>query len=435
MILHKENSVKSIPFYESLIDLTEEKYGVRRNTTSIHKLYKEKAQTLEKYSYMVQNIIAFEEETLSVTNPELLAALLNKYVKKILPIKESALLFFDEEMLNLMPVNGNEDSQLVQTINHFYKEGVLNLLFDKGKEIMIPDLNHYNNNGSKLNFLLFPMFEENKKEGLLVVLTPLSEEKIEDLEKKSIQLLLNAVLAKIQKGLLKEKLNYTYKELQTYQAKLANDFRLAAIGELTNGILEDIMTPMQVIVSQLDMLKVEKSQDKGIRKIKRQINKISKSVDRLVKFSDINYEEIKIQPCKINPIIEEYFIIVKSTLESLNLETVLDLENRIPSILSHPNFIFQILTNVFGILSFENPTGGGIIIQTRYKSNKLVLRVISTNKIGDANSSNREVDYELNKNIIQKIMEKHEGELRIESFDSGGSAIIMTFPLIRRIRK
>ncbi len=432
MILHKERNINAIPFFESLVNLSEYKERTAERRAEINKL---NAFLLEKYSFIIQTVIEFEEATNNITDPSVLATKLNAYLKRVMPIKDSALLLFDSEYLNLVPVARLENSKISKTINGFYKEGVLNLVFDSDREITVPDLESYNSNIPKLNYLILPIKDEGKNEGVLAILTPVTKDKLGDLEKKSIKILLNSAITKITKANLKEKIKETYTELQTYQAKLSNDFRLAAIGELTNGIIEEIRNPMQVIISQLDLLNENEEYKKETKKIKRQINKISKAIDRLVKFSEINHDEIKIQPCSINKIVKEYFSLVKSTLEGLNLEGVLDLENRIPSILSHPNYIFKLLNNILGLINTDWQTRGGVIIQTRYKQNKVILRIISTNELKkDAGNSQKQSEYQINVNIIANLMKRHEGEYKIESFENKGSAIVLTFPLKRRIR-
>ena len=106
----------------------------------------------------------------------------------------------------------------------------------------------------RLFYLIFPVYDDKKNYGILALLTSLDQNSISELEKKSINVFLNLVLGKLEKLKLTEKLNDTYEELQTYQAKLSNDFRLSAIGEMTEGIVEDIVTPLQVISSNVDIL-------------------------------------------------------------------------------------------------------------------------------------------------------------------------------------
>lgn len=247
---------------------------------------------------------------------------------------------------------------------------------------------------------------------------------------------LNLLLGKLEKLKLTEKLNEIFEELQTYQAKLSNDFRLSAIGEMTEGIVEDIITPLQVISSNVDIMKNETERNIELTQIKSQIKKINNVVGRLVKFADVNQNDIKIQPCNLNSIIKDYFYLVKSTLENANLEYILDFEKDLPPILSHPNYIYQLLTNIFSLIKSYKTKKGGIIIQTRYKENEIFLRVISTNKINNPNNKNGEnVQQNLSISIIKNLMKKHEGQLEFDTIQNSGAALVLMFPLIRKIRK
>lgn len=257
------------------------------------------------------------------------------------------------------------------------------------------------------------------------------------MDKQTIQMLLNLSLAKINKIILKNKLKVTYEDLQTYQAKLSNDFRLAAIGELTQGIIEDLLSPMQVIMSNVEFLNTSPGQEEEVKLIKSQIKKINSSVKRLIKFASVNQQSNKIHPIKLNDIVAEYYTLVKSTLDNVNLECVLDFENNIPSILSHPNYIFQLLTNVIGLIKNRSNAKGGIIIQTRFANDSIILKVVTTASLKTNSSKDNFINNptELNIRIIENLMKKHEGEFNISSYHNTGSAVTLKFPLRRKIRK
>lgn len=350
MRLHKENTNEIEPFYKSLSNIKDEDSVVI--TTANNNGSFNNSTLLEKYSHMFQNLTTFEKETANVRDAAVITEKLNTSLKRILPVKDSAILFFDEAYLTLSSVD-NKNSELVKVMNHFYKEGIFNLLFETGETMVVPELSSYNNDGAKLNYILLPIYDEGKRIGLLSILSTLSNENLSSMDKHNIQMLLNFTLAKTNKIMLKDKLKSTYEDLQTYQAKLSNDFRLAAIGELTQGIIEDLLSPMQVIMSNVDFLESNPDQEKEVKLIKTQIKKINSSVKRLVKFASVNQQNNQIHPCNINNIINEYFKLVKSTLESVDLECVLDFEKNIPSVLSHPNYIYQLLTNVIGLIKIE----------------------------------------------------------------------------------
>ncbi|MCB0751764.1 MAG: HAMP domain-containing histidine kinase, partial [Ignavibacteriae bacterium] len=135
-------------------------------------------------------------------------------------------------------------------------------------------------------------------------------------------------------------------------------------------------------------------------------------------------------------IIKDYFHLIKSTLENANFECILDFENELPSILSHPNYIYQLLTNIFSVIRSYKTRKGGIILQTRYKSDNIILRVITTSGISDEEIKKGDnVQQNLSLSIIKNLMKKHEGKLEFDSFENSGAALVLKFPLKRKIRK
>ncbi|HEX2960670.1 MAG TPA: histidine kinase dimerization/phospho-acceptor domain-containing protein [Ignavibacteriales bacterium] len=390
---------------------------------------------LEKYHHMVQNIIAMEKQISTSETIQEVSRTLKLALKRLVPLKNANFFLFDETKSNLFPFDNDEDQEFVSMVNNVYKEGILDWVFESGKPTVVPEVNNYTVAGPKLNYLFFPVIEDRQCRGILAVLTTLSKENFNELESHTIQIILSACIARMDKLFLREKLNKTYNELQTYQAKLSNDFRLSAIGELTEGIVEDIKSPLQVILSYADFLSREESDQKAANIVKEQVKKINFVINRLVKFSSLNEEKVKVYPCDLNTIISEYYNLVKSSLENANIECLLDFENDIPSVISHPSYIYQLLSNVISIIKANSTKGGGIIIQTRYYSESIVVKVINTAQITSYSSKSREALMQspnLNFKIIDNIMRTHEGTFSIESFQKNSSVIQMKFPLRRR---
>jgi len=431
MILHKENTDRAELLFETIKDESpEQQIEEELNLDS------SEVQLLEKYSYFIQNLIQFENEIKKDDHLQVLMGRFALYLKKIIPVKDTTLMFYDEFKRKLIAVNKSENSKIVIAMNNFNKEGIFKNVFSKKDTITVPDLESYNSKVPKLNYLILPVYDEKSNYGILSILTSLRKEVITELDKKNINILLNILLGKLEKIKLKEQLTETYEELQTYQAKLSNDFRLSAIGEMTEGIIEDIVSPLQVISSNTDLLNEEIKNKFELKQIKTQTKKINRVVNRLVKFADINQKDIKIKPCNVNSIVKEYFHLVRSTLENANLEYILDFDKNLPTILSHPNYVYQLLTNIFSLIKNFKVAKGGVILQTRFKDNSVYLRVISTTKIENIDmKKNENENYTLSLNIIRNLMKKHEGFAELDSFENNGAAISLVFPLKRKIRK
>lgn len=438
MRLLKENTQKYMSFYDSLQSVSRTGTDDEPASIDIPGVPDSAAGSLlEKYFYMVQSLVSFEKVITQVQDIRSISSVLKLSLKRIVPLKESNIFFFNDTKTVLFPFDGDTENPLTLMINNIYKEGILDWVFDNNKPVVVPEVNNYTVSGPKLNYIFFPVIEDKKRKGLLAILSTLSKDDFSDFESQSIQIILGVSLAKIEKIDLKEKLNKTYTELQTYQAKLSNDFRLSAIGELTEGIVEDIKSPLQVILSCADLLCRDESDQQAANKVKEQVRRINYMVNRLVKFSNINEEKIKIHPCDINQILTEYYNLIKSSLENANFECVLDFERNIPPVLSHPSYIYQLMSNMISMVKANSQnSGGGIIIQTRSVAETVVIKIINTAHIAplhsDGNSLSRSSD--LNLKIIDNIMKTHEGVFKVDSFQKNSSVIVLVFPLRRKMR-
>jgi len=440
MKLHKEDTSKYEPFYK-FVESDRENNNKRSSNlrvASFNTLVND-SQNSEKHSHLFFTLINFEREIKTANSPEKITEIFERTVRRIIPIKEAVIMTIDNHYHSLTPFAKVNNQFMLERLNHYNKEGVLSLAFDGKTAVVIPELSTLNDEGAKLNYILYPIFDDNSRKGLCAILTSLSHENFSDLDEEFIEILLNKAVQKLDKTSYKTKLNAAIEELQVYQAKLSNDFRLSAIGELTDGILEDIMTPLQVIMSYTNIIEQESESSYEVKKIKTQINKINSTIGRLVKFINLNQKDNKIKPCNINEVINDYCSLVKSTIDSLNMELVQDFENDIPSILSHPNYIYQIFTNIIGLIKNKINGDGGIIVQTRFIDNNIVVKLISTANLQHY-SSNKPLKktgktIDLNTRIVENLMKKHEGKFSIEAYSEAGSTISLYFPLIRKIRK
>jgi len=309
-------------------------------------------------------------------------------------------------------------------------------VFETKKPTIIPDLNSYTINGSRLNQIIFPLYDRKINYGLVSLLTPVSKVSEESIENHSVQIIIGIIVPIIISFKQKQSINKLYQELQLYQSKINNDFDTYAIGELAQGILEEICEPLQVILSYVDVIESEyKNVNKGItKKIKYQVKKVSELTNRLTKFTDLNKPDApNNQPCNLNKIVKEFMSVINTTLQSLGLECELDLEENIPPVLGDPKDIKQLLTSIFTLFKNCSQKGGALIIQNKYVNDKIVLSVFTTEHIiGLSNPT--EYKSNITIQLINELMRKNEGAAEFNSLPLKGTIIHLSFPLKRKIK-
>ena len=384
----------------------------------------------------IESIIDFNKDILFMDDELKVFNSFSDFIKEYLSFREISLLVFDETNSSLVPLIPNQNSKINPLINQYLNEGILSTLFTSKIPKFIPVLSTLGSNGAKYNLFFIPFFDETKERGVLAFLTGINEKDIDQSKSKIITHILDLTLSKIDSILSRRKLNTALNDLMTYQAKLTNDFKLAAVGELTIGVAEEIISPLQVITTQVDFLSEQDVNKKDIDTLKSQIFKIQNSVNRLVKFSS-NYEsQYSIKPCNLNDHINEYLNITKSSFHSLKIDCAIDLDKNLPPVLSHPNYLFQIISNTFDVIKSNIKSGDGIILQTRFKTDTVILKFITSVNLSDENqgkfSSSKSISMSLK--ILENLMKKHEGRFEIVGSEIAGTNITYYFPIKRKIR-
>jgi signal transduction histidine kinase len=433
--LIKENTFAFESFYESLQDKTQ-RGNKKKGLLDFENENGNPNTLLQKYAHFIQNISILENKINNCDSSESIIGIFNSAVKRILTAKKADFFFFDKTNQTFYPVVNSVDETSTDFINHINKEGILDWVYENREPTIIPDTKAYNIKGSLLNYLVFPIIQNNKNKGLLSILTPISSISSFSIEVHMIKIAIGITFPRIQLLRKQERMNRVYRDLQTYQSKLKQDYKLSAIGELTEGIVENLLTPMQIILSNTEMLqeKYGDTDKENFISIKKQIKSIDAMVTRLVKFSSRNRTKETTQSCDLNKIITDYFQLIESFFKNKNYECIVDLEDNLPTILSHPDYIKQLLTNVFSIVRANMRDDGGLLLQTKQSQEKVIIRIITTDYIDGLSEENIAESNDASIKLIKNLMLKHEGNITCKAQPSTGSHIILSFPLRRKLR-
>ncbi|MBL1212548.1 MAG: HAMP domain-containing histidine kinase [Ignavibacteriae bacterium] len=434
MRLIKENTFAFESFYDSL---REKRQIENKKNGSLNFDYEnENPNTLlQKYAHFIQNISLLENKINNADSSDSIISIFNAAIKRILTSKKADFFFFDKTNQTFYPAVKTNDAA-AGFINHINKEGILDWVYENREPTIIPDTKTYSIKGSQLNYLVFPIIQNNKNKGLLSIITPISSVSSFSIEVHMVKIAIGIAFPRIQLLRKQERMNRVYKELQTYQSKLKQDYKLSAIGELTEGIVENLLTPMQIILSNTEMLeeKYGETDKENFVSIKKQIKSIDAMVTRLVKFSSRNRTKESTQSCDLNKIISDYFQLIESFFKNKNYECIVDLEENLPTILSHPDHIKQLLTHVFSIIRANMNDDGGLLVQTKQSQEKVIIRIITTDYIAGLAGSNLAESSDASIKLIKNLMKKHEGNITCKAQPSSGSHIVLEFPLRRKLR-
>ncbi|MBE7709676.1 MAG: GAF domain-containing protein [Cyanobacteria bacterium SIG32] len=296
--------------------------------------------------------------------------------------------------------------------------------------------------------IIVPVFHMQKLVGVLVLLShhkrELNEE-LEILEAISSQLgnaIIRAELYQKNINTVKE-LKNTLKELKETQIQLINSEKMASLGQLVAGVAHEINTPVASIKSNNAILSkfIPQIENAEIAEMMQEINgidkeaiqRISNIVTSLKKF--VRLDEADLQEADINKEID-------LTLDLIRHETKNRIEiekhyGQLPLIKCYPNMLNQVFTNVL-VNACQAIEGNGVIkITTEFDNKKLIVKIKDNGKGIPENELSKiftagyttkgvGVGTGLGLAICTKIIEKHNGEILVNSELGHGSEFIIT---------
>lgn len=296
--------------------------------------------------------------------------------------------------------------------------------------------------------VIVPVFHLQKLVGVIVLLSyqkrEMSEE-LEILEAISFQLgnaIIRAELYQKNIQTVKE-LKHTLKELKDTQLQLINSEKMASLGQLVAGVAHEINTPVASIKSNNGLLAklIPQITDPEIADIMQEINqidneaiqRISNMVYSLKKF--VRLDEAELQEADINKELDLTLDLIRH--ETKNRIEIVKSYGNLPLIRCYPNMLNQVFTNILINACQAIEGKGTITISTNYQGETLTVSIKDTGKgiSKDEISKIFTVGYTtkgvgvgtgLGLAICSKIIEKHKGEIIVNSEVGKGSEFIIT---------
>lgn len=238
-------------------------------------------------------------------------------------------------------------------------------------------------------------------------------------------------------------LKNTLKELKETQIQLINSEKMASLGQLVAGVAHEINTPVASIKSNNGIVAklLTSIEDTELKEMLTDINEIDKEavsrissiVTSLKKF--VRLDEAELQEADINKELDLTLELIRH--ETKNRIEVIKNYGEIPAIKCFPNMLNQVFTNVLINACQAIEGSGKITITTEYNDKKLIVKIKDTGrgiprnqleKIFTAGFTTKSsgIGTGLGLAICSKIIEKHNGEIIVNSEVGKGSEFIIT---------
>ena len=233
------------------------------------------------------------------------------------------------------------------------------------------------------------------------------------------------------------------KELKETQIQLINSEKMASLGQLIAGVAHEINTPVASIKSNNTIVSklLRQITDPELAGMLQELNEIDKEaiarisniVTSLKKF--VRLDEAELQEADINKELDLTLDLIRH--ETKNRIKIIKNYGEIPAVKCFPNMLNQVFMNILVNACQAIDGEGTITITTEYKDKKLVVKIKDTGRGIPANlldkiftagytTKGAGVGTGLGLAICNKIIEKHEGEISVNSEVGKGSEFVIT---------
>ncbi len=240
----------------------------------------------------------------------------------------------------------------------------------------------------------------------------------------------------------------TLKKLQTTRNKLMESSKLAAIGSLAAGVAHEISNPLMIIQGytefHLNDTELPEPLRRDLRRVKEATERASNIIRSLLEYARSTQEQT-VEIVDLNHQIRKTVDIVRKAFSKENVDLALDLDPKLPY--THANkgeinqIIMNLLTNARDAI-VESGKKGTITIRTYPQRDQLVLEVEDTGpgipehlleEIFDPFFTTKPPGKGtgLGLAIVQRLVEKMNGTIQVESEVGQGTCFRILLPSVR----
>ncbi|MBW1915725.1 MAG: PAS domain S-box protein [Deltaproteobacteria bacterium] len=229
-------------------------------------------------------------------------------------------------------------------------------------------------------------------------------------------------------------------EVQALKKEIEINHRLASLGRLAAGIAHEIRNPLSSIKGFATYFKErykENPEDLSTAKIMiQEVERLNRVIGQLLEFA--RPMSIQKTSMSMNTIIQHSLKMIERQAEEKNIRTTIDIQSDIRDVLLDPDRIYQVFLNLY-LNAIEAMNDGGTlsVSVSRDDSSRIIIKVSDTGlgidkadleHIFDPYFTTKQSGTGLGLAIVHRIVESHNGEIRVQSERGHGATIIIILP-------
>jgi signal transduction histidine kinase len=242
-------------------------------------------------------------------------------------------------------------------------------------------------------------------------------------------------------GDLARVLNQMQSEIRTTTNKQVEYEKMYALGQLSSGIAHEIRNPLFAVRNNIDYLERNyadsSDQQEVYQEIEDGLSRVSRIINSVLNFS--RPHSLEFEQCSIQELVDRTMALLGKQLQNENVTVDIDIDPAMPRIEMDVHRMEQVLVNLItNAMKAMSPGGGKVTVRAGVINENLELSVIDTG--AGMNESVMKHIFEpffsrssggtgLGLTIVHRIIEQHNGNIKVESKEGVGSEFIVTLPI------
>jgi two-component system NtrC family sensor kinase len=239
-------------------------------------------------------------------------------------------------------------------------------------------------------------------------------------------------------GILERKVEQRTAELKAMQTHLIQSEKLAGIGKLAAGVAHEINNPLTCVLTNssliLEDLPADDPRREDLQTIVDETLRCRKIVKGLLDFA--RQTKPQKQQLNLNKVVDDILALVRNQASFQNIAIRTDLDPNLPPVLADVDQMRQVVLNIILNAADAMQQGGTLHLNSRFESqsNQVILRISDTgpgipfeiqDKLFEPFFSTKKTGTGLGLAIAYGIMERHNGQLKVESSPGRGTTIVI----------
>jgi signal transduction histidine kinase len=241
-------------------------------------------------------------------------------------------------------------------------------------------------------------------------------------------------------------LEKAYYLLKQRQEQLIRSEKMAALGQLSAGVAHEIRNPLtsiKIFIQSLEKeIDLDESQQEDFRIIKKEIDRLNEIVVRFLNFA--RPEDPQFQPVNLSALVLDTLNLLAAKIRNHGIRQDVSFPADLPRVKGDPRQLDQVLLNLLLNAIEAMPKGGMLKVRSTVKviseTQELRLQLIvqdtgpgiaepEKSYLFDPFFTTKEGGTGLGLSIAYAIVQKHSGQIEVESEVGNGTSFILSLPL------